>query len=398
MKNCYLQIGKLIDGRNAVAQKDTSIRIVDGFIAGIGGMPEPGDTIVDYTANTVMPGIINCHVHVDFTAGPDPVGDMLSANGVELTLVTARNLAETLSSGITYVRNMGSKDFIDMQFKSAIGKGLVKGPGIVTCGHVISITGGHGYQFAYESDGPDECRKNTRRLLKTGVDQIKTISTGGIMTKGVEPGSAQMTYDELKAVVEEAKKAGRKVSSHAQGTEGIRNAVMAGVDSIEHAIYLTDEVIDLMLERGTYLVPTLVAPWFIIKNGEAAGIPKYVVNKAETAIEAHFNSIKKAYKAGVKIAMGTDSGTPYNPHGLAWEEFKLMTDIGMSPMETITAATKTASKLLGIDKEYGTLEVGKAADILVVDGDPIADLSVLSKAAAVWKGGVLVQPINHEIM
>jgi imidazolonepropionase-like amidohydrolase len=214
------------------------------------------------------------------------------------------------------------------------------------------------------------------------------------MTPGVEPGSPQLTLEELKAGVEEAGKAGRRTASHAQGTTGIKNAVLAGITSIEHGIFLSDEVIELMLEHGTYLVPTLVAPYWIVKKGRAAGIPDYAVKKSEDVIEAHLASFRKALAAGVKIAFGTDAGTPFNEHGANTFELELLVENGMTPLQALEAGTRVSAELLGIEDKVGTLEAGKLADVVVVAGDPLADIKAVRNVQVVVKEGQIVKAKN----
>ncbi len=238
-----------------------------------------------------------------------------------------------------------------------------------------------------EADGPEETRKAAREQLKAGADLVKIMATGGVITKGVEPGSPQLSMEEMKTAIEEAHKAGKKTSTHAQGTEGIKNAVLAGIDSVEHGIFLDDETINLMLEKGVYLVPTLVAPYFIVENGVEAGIPKYAVDKSNYVMKYHMESFTRAYNAGVKIAMGTDSGTPYNPHGSAPTEIKLMVQCGMGLMDALVASTRSSAELLGIDQEYGSLEVDKYADFLVLDENPLENLDTLFEINSVYKMG-----------
>ncbi|NLY50521.1 MAG: amidohydrolase family protein, partial [Firmicutes bacterium] len=227
--------------------------------------------------------------------------------------------------------------------------------------------------------------------LRAGADVIKLMATGGVMTPGVEPGSPQFTYEELKAGVEEANKAGRRTASHAQGTTGIKNAVLAGITSIEHGIFLNDEVIELMLERGTYLVPTLVAPYWIVQKGRAAGIPDYAVRKTEAVIDAHMASFRKALAAGIRIAFGTDAGTPFNEHGANTFELQLMVENGMSPMQALETATRSSAELLGISDKVGTLEPGKIADVVVLSGDPLADITAVRNVKGVIKEGKIVK-------
>ena len=342
--------------------------------------------IVDLTGKVVMPGLINSHVHIN----TQPVGDPYSANDSDAKLAfnTVKNLKEHLYAGTTFFRDLGGNRFIDIEARDAVNDGLLEGPEFLAAGQSICMTGGHGWSSGgRQADGPDEVRKAAREQLRAGADVIKVMATGGVMTKGVEPGSPQLSEEEMKAAIEEAHKAGKKTATHAQGTEGIKNAVRAGVDSVEHAIFLDDELIEMMIERGTYIVPTLAAVDFIVQNGEEGGIPEYAVRKAKYVQQSHKESIKKAYEAGVKIAMGTDSGTPFNLHGSAPYEIKLLVECCMSPMDALVSATKGSADCLGILDNYGTLEEGKFADFLVLDENPLDSLETLFDINSVYKLG-----------
>ncbi len=225
---------------------------------------------------------------------------------------------------------------------------------------------------------------------RAGADAIKMMATGGVITQGVEPGSPQFTLEELKAGAEEAHKAGRKIAAHAQGNEGIKNSLRAGFDTIEHGIYLDDEAISLLREKKAILVPTLSAPFNIMEKGEKCGIPSFIIEKTRKVKDAHVASIKKAHKAGIPIASGADSGTPFNLHGENLKELELLVGIGLSPMEAIVSATRVAAETLGLGSRLGTLQPGKLADLIVVEGDPLKDIAVLQrkdKIVAVMKDG-----------
>jgi imidazolonepropionase-like amidohydrolase len=257
-------------------------------------------------------------------------------------------------------------------------------------GAIICMTGGHGWFIGREADGPDDVRRAVREQLKAGADCIKFTATGGGMTPGVDPRASSFTDVELAAGVDEAHKAFRRAIAHAQGNTGIKTAVRAGIDSVEHGVYLDDEVIEEMRRRGTFLVPTLVAPAMIARHGTSAGIPEYVVTKAAGVLEAHQESFRKAVRAGVRIAMGTDAGTPFNRHGENAQELSLMVEGGLSPADAIVAATRSAAELLDLVEVTGTVEPGKAADLLIVDGDPLADIRILAdcdRLAGIVKDG-----------
>ena len=301
-------------------------------------------------------------------------------------------LEATLHAGITSVRDaLGA----DLGVKKAIEEGLITGPRMQLSINALTITGGHGDGYTVSGiemdllpsgypgmpsgkcDGVEEVRKKAREMLRAGAEVIKVHATGGVTSATDHPEFTQFSQAELEAIVEEGKfRKGVKVMAHAQGAEGIKNAVRAGVHSIEHGIFLDDEAIELMLEKGTYLVPTLLAPVGVLETAEEAGMPDTAVEKSKEVIEIHKASIAKAYQAGVKIAMGTDAGVV--KHGINLRELGLMTEIGMSPMESIVASTKTAAECLGWENKVGTIEAGKLADIIIVKGNPLEDISSLA--------------------
>lgn len=385
----------LIDGNGGAPQENSYFVVEDKRITKVGKVEDLQATdnmeVVDLTRKYVMPGLINAHVHITL----EPVGDPFGLINRESTAKTAVrgvvNLKKHLQAGTTFFRDLGAPAGIDFALRDAVNEGLIEGPQFLAAGKCISMTGGHGWSIGREADGVDEVRKAAREQLKAGADLLKIMATGGVTTPGVEPGSPQLTLEEMKAAVEEAHKAGKKTASHAQGTQGIKNAILAGIDSIEHGIFLDDETIELMLEHDVYLVPTLVAPYFIVEYGIEAGIPQYAVDKSKAVMDAHAESFTKAYKAGVKIAMGTDAGTPFNFHDGAPHELKLMVQAGMSPMDALVSSTKAGADLLGILDDYGTLEEGKFADFLVLNENPLDNLDTLFNLHSVYKLGKKVK-------
>ncbi|HID15289.1 MAG TPA: amidohydrolase family protein [Candidatus Atribacteria bacterium] len=309
--------------------------------------------------------------------------------GIKL-LKAAKFAYNFLKSGITTVRDMGGVNYLDISLRDAINKGIVEGPRYLVSGKNIVMTGGHGYFFGREADGPDEVRKAARENLKKGVDVLKFMATGGVLTPGVEPGSPQLTYEELKAGISEGHKAGRKSAAHAQGNEGIKNAIRAGIDSIEHGIFLDDEAISMMLDSGTYLVPTLSAGYQIAELGEESGIPAYAVEKAKRVMDPYYKSFQMAYERGVKIALGTDAGTPLNFHGPVTLEINLMTRLGMSNWDALCSATIYASELLGMSEKIGSIKKGKMADIVVFNKNPLNDSEEYSNPFIVIKDGKII--------
>lgn len=381
----------LIDGNGGQVQENSYFIVEDKRISKIGKVDElqniEGIEIVDLSGKYVMPGLINSHVHITLEPVGDPFGLINSESHAKTTIRAVANLKKHLYSGTTFFRDLGAPAGLDFALRDAVNEGLIEGPQFLAVGKCITMTGGHGWSIGREADGADELRKAAREQLKAGADLLKIMATGGVTTPGVEPGSPQLSMEEMKAAVEEAHKAGKKTASHAQGTQGIKNAILAGIDSIEHGIYLDDEAIELMIKNDVYLVPTLVAPYFIVEYGTEAGIPQYAVDKAKAVMDTHRESFAKAYKAGVKIAMGTDAGTPFNFHDGAPHELILMVKSGMSPMDAIVSSTKGSADCLGILDDYGTLESGKFADFLVLDDNPLDNLDTLFNINSVYKLG-----------
>ncbi|MGI6358199.1 MAG: amidohydrolase family protein [Bacillota bacterium] len=333
-------------------------------------------TVIDAEGCTVLPGLIDCHVHITSSGDADSSREAGEPDAL-LALRGAKNSRTLLKAGFTTVRNMGTRNCIDISIKQAIDRGYVTGPRIITSGQMLTMTGGHGWMSGRQVDGADDARKGAREQLRAGAEVIKIMATGGVMTPGVEPGSPQLTIEEMRAAVEEAHKAGRKTATHAQGTTGIKNAVLAGLDSIEHGIFLDDEVIQMMIDRGVALVPTLVAPYHIVKGGVEAGIPAYAVEKANRVFEAHRASFARALAAGVAIAFGTDCGTPLNRPGSNALELQMMVEYGMSPAQALAAATSVAAQVCDRADQIGSISAGKYADILIVKGNVLDDVKLL---------------------
>ncbi|MHB0885206.1 MAG: metal-dependent hydrolase family protein [Bacillota bacterium] len=353
---------------------------------------------IDAGGRTLLPGLIDSHIHITGTGDPD-VLKAIRKTVPYVALESAVNARKTLEAGFTTIRDAGGEWLVDISLRDAIRDGVVPGPRMLVSGTPLSITGGHGDHFFPPEiefkgrsvvDSPDEARKAAREQLRAGADLIKLMATGGVMSEKDLPTSRGMTIAEMEAAIEEAHNVGKKTLAHAQGANGIKNAILAGIDSIEHGFYLTDEIIELMLERGVFLVPTLVAVHQILVNGEKMGIPEYGVRKAREHAEAHKDSFRKALGAGVKIAMGTDAATPFNFHGHNALELQLMVEAGMTPAQALQAATRMGAELLGLVDKVGTVEAGKLADLILVDGDPLSDIKILQdkeRIVLVIKGG-----------
>ena len=357
---------------------------VDGRIAALGEVAAPeGAETVECAGEYLIPGLIDCHVHVSSSGDPAEL-----TPGPRLPLArrawrTAEHARATLAGGVTTVRDLGAADRLNVALAAAIEAGELEGPRVVAAGMGVTMSGGHGHGFiAREADGPDEVRKAVREEIREGAQAIKLFASGGVLTPGVNPRSPSFTREELTAGVEEATKAFRTVAAHAQSTVGIKNAVAAGVTSIEHGVWLDEEAIAMMIEAGTYLVPTLTAPYHIALGAEA-GIPAYAVEKGQAVLEDHIASYERALEAGVRVAMGTDQGTPLNRPGENAQEAVRMAEHGLSPAAALLAATGWGADLLGLENETGRLRVGLAADIVRLTEDPLTDIHCLTRPAAI---------------
>ncbi|WP_088008854.1 metal-dependent hydrolase family protein [Indiicoccus explosivorum] len=364
----------VVEGGRIVAAGDEAVRMT-------------ADETVDGSGKTAVPGFFDMHVHLGMDGDADPFAQIEKDSQATAAYRHYVNGQKQLKAGVTSVRNLGSKWHIDLEFRNAVNAGLMAGPAVYGSGQAIVMTGGHGYPFSTEADGEDGVRKAARSTLKAGADVLKLMATGGVMTPGVDPGSPQLSEKEMRAAVEEAKHAGKTTASHAQGTEGIQNAVRAGITTIEHGIFLDDETIELMLEYGTVLVPTLAAPYYIVQNAESGAIPPHAVKKAVHCFDVHQESFRKALKAGVKIAAGTDAGTPFNLHGDFAKELELMNAYGMPVRDIITAATYHAAETLNVHHKTGSLEKGKTADFVLLNGDPEDGIGAFRDVHAVYKEG-----------
>lgn len=369
--------------------KNGSVLVEDGTIKEVGAniaVPE-GAKVIDLGGKTMLPGIFNCHVHMCSDAGN---GRREQISDASAAIRGIKNLRTLVNSGVTYIRDAGSPHYIDIDLHEAQLRGDIVAPEMQTAGRCICMTGGHGHDSGREADGPDDCRKAAREQLKAGATWIKVMATGGVMTKGVEPGSPQLTEEELRAAIEEAHKAGAKSFTHAQGMTGIKNALRAGVDSIEHGFFMDDWCFDFMKEHNVFFVPTLAAPYWIKVNGTAAGIPDYMVRKVENTIEAHQDTFRRAHRAGVKIALGTDAGTPFNKYDLTCYECVLMVENGMTPMEAIQCGTINAAELMSVDATHGSITPGKRANFAIFEEDPLEDIHALLNCAMTVIGGEVV--------
>ena len=379
----------LLLGDGGPAHSGWGLVVENGRIVAVGPAADvaprlPGARAYDLDG-TLMPGMIDCHTHVSLSGGVNPVADLKSEGQTRRTVRALEALRAHRRAGVTTIRDMGGPGGLDLELARGLREGWVEGPRMLAAGQVICITGGHACFLGIEADGPDAVRAAVRGQLKAGCDLVKVIATGGVITAGVEPGAAQMTPEELRAACEEARKAGRLVAAHAQGTEGIRNALLAGVATIEHGFFLDAETIGLMIARGSTLVPTFAAGQAML-DGEAAGVPAFMVEKIKRVKGAHIASFRTALAAGVHVACGTDAGTPCNPHGHLATEVALMVRFGATPAQAIAAATGNAARAIGRD-DVGLLVEGRRADLLWVADNPLDDVHRLEKVRGVWMDG-----------
>lgn len=411
MTETVIHNGTLIDGTGGEPIAGARIVIRDGRVVSAGRAEGPlpaSATAIDARGGSILPGFIDCHVHVTF-----------EVEGVEAQMRrplslnfynSVRYMRATLDAGVTSVRDAGGAD---LGTRIAVETGVVPGPRLQICVTPLSPTGGHfDHRFPVGvspkvppypgkpsaiCDGVDEVRKRVREVLWAGADVVKVCTTGGVLSPTDRPEYVQFSPEEIRVAVEEARfRGGRKVMAHAIGAEGIVNALRAGVHSIEHGPYPDDEGIELMLERGAFLVPTLMAGFVLVERGERGELPGDIVAKAQEIHGRQLEGLARAYRAGVRIAAGTDAAV--SPHGENLRELELMTRAGMTPMEALVAATRTAAECLGWDDRLGTLEPGKLADLVVADADPLLDIAALqdpSRIVLVMQGGEIVKDLRE---
>jgi len=397
-----IRAGRVLDVKTGQTLTNQAIVIENDKIVSVGpagaAKPAAGAKVIDLPNATILPGLIDAHTHL--TGNPKDVGySALGISAPREALIGAHNAKTTLDAGFTTVRNVGAGGFSDVALRDAINDGDVPGPRMLVSGPALGITGGHcdNNLLPYEwhatedgvADGIAAVQHKVREDIKYGADVIKICATGGVMSKGDDPNASQYTIEEMKAIVAEAHRLGRKVAAHAHGAQGVTWASEAGIDSIEHGHLMNDESIATLKKNGTYLVPTLYLMDWHRENADKTNLPDFIRKKMEMVSEQGQSNVKKAFAAGVKIGFGTDAAV--YPHGLNAHEFAVYVRLGMTPLQAIQTSTLNDADLLGWSDKVGTLDAGKFADIIAVDGDPLQDITTLQRVKFVMKGGEVVK-------
>jgi imidazolonepropionase-like amidohydrolase len=401
-RHVVIRPGHVLDVKTGNTLSGQAIVIEDDKIVSVGPAADaklaPGTETIDLPSATVLPGLIDAHTHLTFDT--NQIG--YPALGISVpreALTGAKNARITLEAGFTTVRNVGASGYSDVALRDAINAGDVPGPRMLVSGPALGITGGHcdenllPFEFHYQAegvaDGIEAVQHKVREVIKYGADLIKICATGGVMSKGDDPNASQYTLEEMKTIVAEAHRLGRKVAAHAHGAEGVRWASIAGVDSVEHGHLMDEDSIAALKKNGTYIVPTLYLMDWNRENLGKRNAPDYMLKKMQLVSAAGQNNLKKAFAAGLKVGFGTDAAV--YPHGLNAHEFAVYVRLGMTPLQAIQTSTINDADLLGWSNRIGTLEAGKWADMIAVDGDPLKDVTTLEHVKFVMKGGEVIR-------
>lgn len=395
-KPVVIHAAHMLDVKSGSMIDNPVIVIIGEKITSLTGPAPANAAVIDLPGATLVPGLIDAHTHI-VGKGTNFGYQELAESIPSATLWGARNARVTLEAGFTTVRNVGASGYADVALRDAINDGLVPGPRMLVSGPPLGITGGHcddnllpySYHQVAEgvADGIENVQRKTREVIKYGADVVKICATGGVLSKGDDPQASQFTLEEMKAIVADAHRLGRKVAAHAHGAQGILWATEAGVDSIEHGSYIDDAGIRAMKQRGTYLVPTVYLQTWMLENAQSIGLPPMYAGKMRQIIGVARNNLSHAFSSGVKVAFGTDAAV--YPHGLNAHEFNEYVRMGMTPLQAIQTATVNAADLLGWSDRIGTIEAGKYADIVAVSADPTKDVTTLEHPVFVMKGGAV---------
>ena len=396
-----VRCGKLIDVRNGRTLSDQVVTFdaagkITSVAAFVSTQSQPGANTIDLSNATCLPGLIDVHTHI--TSDPENSGYKgLGVSAPRHAVTGVKNARLTLLAGFTTIRNVGASDFTDVAVRDGVNAGEIPGPRMLVSGPPLSITGGHcdenllPFEFHYSAEGvangPWEARAKVREVIKYGADLIKVCASGGVLSKGDQPGAPQYTIEELQAIAAEAHRLGRKVAAHAHGTQSIKDAIRAGIDSVEHSSLIDDEGIALAKQHGTFLVFDIYNDDYILSVGEKVGMLPESIEKEKTLGRLQRENFRKAFQAGAKIAFGTDAGV--YPHGDNAKQFAKMVEWGMKPVDAIQAATINGAELMGWSDKVGELSAGHFADLIAVEGDPLSDVTTLEHVKFVMKGGVV---------
>ncbi len=382
----------VIDGTGAGPRPGGTLVIEGRRLTAVTTGPAPaGARTVDLDGRTVIPGLFNCHVHLQLNAGPSPLADLAGEPSGLSLLLAARRAGEMLRAGVTTVRDCGAKDWQVIHLRRAVEEGIVEGPRILACGRALCAAGGHAEVVGEPVGGEADVARAVARQLEAGADFVKAMGTGGFGKDGELLDRSELTVAQLRAAADAAHGAGRRLTVHAYGGQGIRDAIEAGADSIEHATFVDGPLLAALRARGVFIVPTLTNTYRVATEGARGGVAPFIVATASAVLPTMLDTAGRAFRAGVKMALGTDAGSWLNRHADIATELRLRVQAGATPLAAITMATAWSAECLGVGDQVGTLEPGKLADLVVLDGDPLADLSALEKIHAVYKDGAPIR-------